>query len=601
MIKSIILALLLTSISAHAYLIDRSTTGRLNKWNSSKDINFFLTTNISGMSTQDATNIVSASAAQFNSKISNNVNVVLSNDGAVGGRSDIYFSSDDPLLSDPGIVAVTTTAFDPETGRIIEADIILNDTYNFSGSILNKKYLGNAMTHEVGHALGLAHSQLVDATMYFETRRGQHKLHTDDISGIKYLYGSTTTSSINGKVAGSGNLINVFGAHVYAISLSTGKAVASSASDTDGSFSITNLPLDDTYFIYVESLNNISSLPAYYNVAKKNYCDSGNSYKGGFFQRCFGDDRGKPFGVRLSQSSNHVNIGNVSIKCGLEVPRNYTLAKGDEYTPNLVTEDINSMYVGSSSVGFFNSKTINGVLQFDDLYDDYNLDLSLHDIQAEFPGKSLYLEVKIMTQQFYSPLRVVTIVDHEDYITPTNTPGSAASLPTNSDGNYDLGITLRLPIYSNQLKNIYNLKVLPNNINELHNISNFSPLSNEIYSMGRSQFEEGRHFYFMTTRLVERVGIDYVEVSQKNYGEVSDNTNCMDGAQTYAVEANTVYDPGGLRVSKAKKDDSGLPLACGTIVDVNSGPPGNGPLASFTLLAILFILSPKYRLSHFIE
>jgi hypothetical protein len=582
-------------------VIDRSNTGRLNKWKTGQNINFFFTNNVSGISASDANAITTQSAAQFNQHISNSVNVVVSNDGDVNGRSDIYFSSTDPLLTDSGVVAVTTTQYDPETGRIIEADIILNDTYSFSNSVFDKNYLGNAMTHEIGHALGLSHSQLIDATMFFETRKGQYSLHTDDISGVRYLYGSSSTGSISGRVAGSGKLTSVFGAHVYAISLNTGKAVASSVSETDGTFSISNLPIDDTYFIYVEPLNNLGSLPSYYNVAKKDYCDSSNSYKGGFFQRCFGDDRGKPYGITLSSSNTSVNIGNVSIKCGLEVSRDYTLSKGDVFTPNLVSQSVSSTYVGSSHVGFFNSKTIGTTINFDEIYDEYNLDLSFYDIQSEFPGKNLFLEVKIMTQQFYSPLRVTTILDHEDYASPSYSPLTASTLPSNSDGNYDLDITLKLPIHSNQLKNIYNLKILPNNIDKVHTMNSSSILSYDIYSLARNLYEENRHFYFITTRLVEKVGIDYFQVSQKNFGALSDNTTCMDGPQTYSVEANTVYVPAGLRTSRAKKNDSDLPIACGSIKDINSGPPGNGPLASLFILTLSLFLALKIRSSQFIE
>lgn len=598
-----IIFLFILSINANAFLIDRSDTGRLNKWSSNSNINFYLTTSVPHLTSNEVRAITLDSAAEFQSHIPNSINVFVSNDGEVPGRSDIYTSANSLFFNEQGIIAVTETFIEPETGRIFESDIILNGSSNFNGgtflfssSTLNKQYLGNIMTHEIGHAVGLDHSQLVDASMFFENRKGQYSLHTDDISGVRSLYGQNSSGSISGTVAGSGNLTSVFGAHVSAYSLKTGKAVSSSVSDSNGSFSITNLPTGDSYFIYVEPLNNLGSLSSYYSVAKKNFCDSKHSYKGGFFQRCFGEDRGKPYGVNLDGSSTNINLGHVSIKCGLEVSREYIISKGTVFTPELISTLDNELFVGSSNIGYFNAvKTSNSVI-FDDLYDEYELDLSSHDIKTNYPNKDLYLEVRIITQPFYSPLRVTTILDHEDLASPVYTPLLTSTLPVNTEGNYDLSVELRLPISSNNLKNIYNLKVQPYDIDQVHAL-----LSNEIFSLSRSEHEESRHFYFMTTSLVEKIGADYYMVSQKNFGSLSDNTNCMEGSQTYAVEANTVYETNSLRVSKNKKDESAFPVACGTITDINSGPPGNGPFASLTLIGFCLIFAMKVRSSQLVE
>jgi hypothetical protein len=604
--KGLILFLLFTSFSVNAFLIDRSDTGRLNKWPSSKSINFFLTTSVPNLTNNEVSSITFDSVEEFKPHVSNNISVLVSNDGEQRGRSDIYTMNNSSLFNDPGIIAVTEIFIDPESGRIYEADIVINGTYQFSNSTLNNKYFGNIMTHEIGHALGLDHSQLVDATMFFENRKGQHSLHTDDISGVRSLYGQSSTGSISGTVAGSGNITGVFGAHVSAYSLNSGKAVSSSVSDSNGGFSITNLPLDDSYFIYIEPLNNLGSVSNYYNVAKKNFCDSNNYYKGGFFQRCFGNDRGKPYGVTLDSSNRNVGLGNVSIKCGLEVSREYIISKGSIFTPELVTTSASDMFVGSSHIGYFNAvrtfDAFNNVdANFDDSFDEYNLDLSNHDIQSQYPNKDLYLEVKIMTQPFYSPLRVTTILDHDGFSNPVYTPFSSSTLPVNSDGNYDLGVTLRLPIDSDNLKNIYNLKIVPHDIDEILSMSPDSSLSYEIFSLSRADHNENRHFYFITTTLVEKSGINYVPVSHKNFGSISDNSNCMEGSQTYAVEANTVYENNSLRVSKNKKDESSFPIACGTIRDINSGPPGNGPFASLTILGFCIIFAMKVRSSQLVE
>lgn len=46
-------------------------------------------------------------------------------------------------------------------------------------------------THEFGHALGLDHSEVRDAIMYpyYTGYVANMRLHSDDIAGIRYLYG----------------------------------------------------------------------------------------------------------------------------------------------------------------------------------------------------------------------------------------------------------------------------------------------------------------------------------------------------------------------------------------------------------------------------
>jgi hypothetical protein len=82
-----------------------------------------------------------------------------------------------------------------ETGRIVDADIVLfTDAGEWSvGNKPGALSLGPVLLHEVGHVLGLGHSEIPEARMYStmstgEQENGSAPLHDDDIQGAVALY-----------------------------------------------------------------------------------------------------------------------------------------------------------------------------------------------------------------------------------------------------------------------------------------------------------------------------------------------------------------------------------------------------------------------------
>lgn len=109
-------------------------------------------------------------------------------------------------------IAMTLVTYRMHSGQIVDADIVLNsvsyrwivkstssseptyplvNTVPISRQSLPSVDLANTVTHEVGHFLGLGHSENADATMYAHQMGEEiHKrhLHQDDQNAIEKLY-----------------------------------------------------------------------------------------------------------------------------------------------------------------------------------------------------------------------------------------------------------------------------------------------------------------------------------------------------------------------------------------------------------------------------
>lgn len=97
----------------------------------------------------------------------------------------------------PKVIALTTLYFNDSNGQVAKFDMEFAD-HKFIFTVTDEPLethtdVENTVTHEMGHVLGLDHSSVADATMFFQTDQffpfAMRSLHEDDIEGLCSVYG----------------------------------------------------------------------------------------------------------------------------------------------------------------------------------------------------------------------------------------------------------------------------------------------------------------------------------------------------------------------------------------------------------------------------
>ncbi|HEY0407507.1 MAG TPA: DUF4214 domain-containing protein [Pyrinomonadaceae bacterium] len=157
----------------------------------------------------------------------------------------------------------TRVFYNPDTGALTEADIVINPCLQFSTDGTFGTYdLESTLTHEIGHLLGLDHSAVIGATM--QPRQGQNGVYSlpaltprtlseDDRAAIRNLYGPRNgLGAIAGTLTAGG--APVFGGHVWAENQGTGQVFGGNVSFSNGGFAISGLPAGN-YRVSAEPLD----------------------------------------------------------------------------------------------------------------------------------------------------------------------------------------------------------------------------------------------------------------------------------------------------------------------------------------------------------
>ncbi len=111
-------------------------------------------------------------------------------------NQNVVVFRDDTWKWGKSVLGLTTVVYNPENGEIYNADMEMNtldmDPLAIRDPVAPDAYdLASVLTHEAGHFLGIAHSDVLGASMYARYNTGQtsmRNLSPDDVSAICTVY-----------------------------------------------------------------------------------------------------------------------------------------------------------------------------------------------------------------------------------------------------------------------------------------------------------------------------------------------------------------------------------------------------------------------------
>ncbi|MCB9896783.1 MAG: IPT/TIG domain-containing protein [Planctomycetes bacterium] len=183
-------------------------------------------------------------------------------------HSVIFAEDGDDLLfpEGSGFVAVTPLQYVVSSGKLLDADIVLNgrDVHFATAPAANAFDVRAIVTHEVGHLLGLDHSAQGSATMTPYAHPGfvlPRTLSDDERAGLVSLGGDDGRGRLVGSVLRAASGSPVSGAHVWARSSADGRLASAALTDADGAYELRALA-PGSYVLAVAPLDGPLTVPA---------------------------------------------------------------------------------------------------------------------------------------------------------------------------------------------------------------------------------------------------------------------------------------------------------------------------------------------------
>lgn len=546
---SLLISIFLSVTQVDAHSFSRGKYGEFPKWPANQNYLtlYYRPDNTSDIADSIVEQIFNQSLEQWNDNqyfdISSNL-YISPISAPQAGRSEIYFDKSSPYFAGGGVVGVTQLVYRSGTGEILEADILLNDNYPFSTNPNDRFYLGNVVTHELGHVFGIGHSEVHNSTMFYMLHEQQHTIASDDHAAMNTLYpGSGGRGKITGKIIGGPNRVGIFAAHIQAISRTKGKVMAAAFSEDDGTFTIAGLPLEDDYYLYIGPPKYKQALTSYYSSARVNFCEGGKNYRGSFFESCYSDQKGFPHSIRLGYSHPNQSIGEATIRCDLSVP-----------LPVLAKQQVDlSLNEASTHTSFAGTFSMSQFGQADkSKWQWLSIDLRGHQLIGDHS-----LELKMLSQSLYSTgkYRLHIYPGHDNDLTSADYIVDPSATSATGDANLELEKEIALDA------DYYRIAIEPRTYS----------IDSSQYFADYSNFKDDYYLYLFVASVKKKVAAASAYYDGSSFsGE--DNSYCPAAKNSYTVISNSVdYTP-----EKLTSEEKETPISCATIQDVNQGP-GNGP------------------------
>lgn len=562
--------------------------------------------NSSGISESKIEEIVNDAVAEWGDVSGSAISFSLSKNLNTGDsdKNEIFFSDDSSIFGS-GVIGIALVSYKDSTGEILEADIALNDSIDFSSDKDSSLYLGNVLTHEMGHFLGLGHEPTLESTMFYQAERGQFKLSLMDKQSLLQLYNTDNTyGNIEGKIIGGNGLIGLFGVQVMALR-PDGKIAATQISDPEGKFYFKGLSANEVYYIYTKPLTFKSSLPSIYADARSNFCVNGESFRGSFLQSCMKSDEGFPSSILVNSNSTK-SVGNITVRCGFDVPQSYFSAKDNNASYDL---GFNKFLMSTAFTGYFNAADMaegkEDVIEF----------TIPSDAIAVGEQNSFDLRINFRSQVFYSIYKADFYV-YKNSVKVFGRTTTTSDLVIEDDKSLNLDKDISIPV---AMGDEIQIRIKPKDwYYYLQSEENSSPIKPSgrrtfvtkdffpgfmlsSFDYGALGLGEATH-YKNSMALKDPLNLYFLSIETRHSPTGmrlgsrgfldSDNSQCPDAPNAYMVKNPLAASQSTTPKSKNGKIKSDIPLGCGSL-ETNSG--GNGPTGGMGQMifgfAIVFLIN----------